>query len=363
MCMSTGRWTAEWVIFPLFVCLLVGCDAAGPNDDRTIEGVDFDRLFAPPTAAELEVVERDWARRDVSVRGYTVVDTMQARLAGVSSEVRIVSHTVDGRRHYGAVLAPAGAAPGSLPVLVYLHGGDGGVSLDEVMLVLGIAPALARSFVVVVPSFRSEPLRLGAAVYASEGPPSPWDGDVDDALALVNVALATTPAADAGRVGVLGFSRGATVGMLMAIRDPRIDQVVAFFGPTDLLGTFAQDVVADALRGRPRDLPGLDYLDAAYIQPLKAGDLSIAEARLELLRRSPRYFARHLPQLQLHHGTADPVVPASEARSLDEALRALGRTAPDYEFYLYEGGVHTPLSLAGSLERTADFLQRLLVVA
>ena len=95
------------------------------------------------------------------------------------------------------------------------------------------------------------------------------------------------PAADAENVGVLGFSRGAGVGMLMGIRNPRIDRVVEFFGLTDFFGSFVQDIVEDALRGSLRDLPGLAFLSEMYIQPLKRGELTIPEVRSELIRRSP----------------------------------------------------------------------------
>jgi hypothetical protein len=145
----------------------------------------------------------------------------------------------------------------------------------------------------------------------------------------------------------------------MAIRDPRIDVVVEFFGPTDFFGPFVQEVVEEALLGTPRDLPGLAYLDQRFIQPLKDGQLAIGDVRLELVRRSPVYYAQQLPQLQVHHGTADAVVPVGEAERLIEVMSALGRGAPGFEAYLYPDGEHDPLTLDGSIERTLEFLGRL----
>ncbi len=211
----------------------------------------------------------------------------------------------------------------------------------------------------VAPSFRSEPLTFNTLQYVSGGDPSPWDRDVDDALALLNATLETTPEADPARIGVLGFSRGACVGLLMAIRDPRIDLVVEFFGPTDFFGPFVQEVVEEALRGQPRDLPGLDYLNRTFLQPLKSGELTIEDVRPELLRRSPVYFASHLPQVQVHHGTADDVVPVGEAQRLIEVMQQLGRAPPEFEYYLYFGGGHNPLELPGSIQRALAFLGRL----
>src|SRR5690606_34274732 len=161
--------------------------------------------------------------------------------------------------------------------LVYLHGGDRGVGLDgEVLLALSLVPVLAEEFVVVVPSFRAEPLHYAGRTYHSDGPPSPWDRDVDDALALLNTALQTTPSADPGRIAALGFSRGGAVAMLMGVRDPRVEAIVEFFGPTDFTGAFVQDLVEEALRGTLRPLPGIDDLDQTIIQPLKAGRLDVA---------------------------------------------------------------------------------------
>ncbi len=82
--------------------------------------------------------------------------------------------------------------------------------------------------------------------------------------------------------------------------------------------------------------------------------------RPELVRRSPVYFADRLPDLQIHHGTADEVVPVGEAERLIEVMVALGRGEPDFESYLYPGGTHNPLTLSGSIPRSQSFLGRLL---
>jgi dipeptidyl aminopeptidase/acylaminoacyl peptidase len=253
-----------------------------------------------------------------------------------------------------------GADPGSLPILVYSHGGDQGENLDlSLLFIPTILGSAIDDFVFVVPSFRSEPLRFAGTTYQSDGEPSPWDWDVDDALSLVEVALATTPEADPERIGVLGFSRGANVAMLMAIRDPRIDTVVEFFGPTDFFGSFVRVVVEDALAGTVRNLPGADFLNSEFIQPLNSGLLTEDEVRLEMLRRSPVYFANRLPELQVHHGTEDVVVPVEEAQRLIQVMQGLGRGEPGFQHFIYEGGGHDPLSLSGSLSRTQAFLARL----
>ncbi len=355
-------WSALQRCAPLILVLSACSDGAGP--DRIVAGVNLDELFAPPTAAEVAAVRDEWGGRDVSARDVEIVKSDTVSGGTVTDvSVRVVAHTVGGVLHYGAVAVPSGATSASLPLLVVGHGGDGGIDIDDALLLLGFGLGDAvDDFVFVVPSFRSEPLFFQGTEFRSGGDPSPWDWDVDDALALLSAAGEIAPEADTSRIGVVGFSRGAGVGLLMAERDPRIDAVVEFFGPTDFFGTFVQDVVEEALRGMPRNLPGLAYLDAQFIQPLKRGELTIQDVRPELVRRSPVYFVDRLPQVQVHHGTADATVPVSQAERLIEVMQADGRHAPAFEYYLYTGGGHNPLSLPGSLDRTVAFLRRTLGV-
>jgi len=343
---------------------LAGCDDSTGPQDNIVEGVNLTQLFAPPTEVEIDAVLADWATRDVSAQNVQVelVDTVTIGTTDLT--ISIVSHTVGGVKHYGAVMEPHGAAAGSLPLLMYSHGGDNGIDVDELVpLIPIILGDLADDFVLVAPSFRDEPLIYDGTTYQSGGPASPWDYDVDDALALINAVLdGLAPAADAGRVGVVGFSRGACVGLLMAERDASVDLVVEFFGPTDFFGPFVQDVTEEALRGELRDLPGLEFLNDEYIQPLKRGEKTIQQVRDQMVRRSPVYFADLLPQVQVHHGTDDETVSVGEAERLIEVMVGLGRGEPEFESYIYEGGAHHPLTLSGSIPRTQAFVSRLLAL-
>jgi acetyl esterase/lipase len=352
------------ILINLFLpVLLAACSDSptGPKPtDNIVEGVNLTQVFRAPSAAEISAVSDEWETRDVSARDVQVMRTAAQTVGGTTVTVRIVAHTVGGYRHFGAVIAPLDKPFGSLPILVYSHGGETGENLS---LTLSFLPSqlagLVGEFVVVVPSFRSEPLIYGGNAYVSEGPPSPWDYDVDDALALLNAAIEITPSADPTHIGVVGFSRGAGVGMLMAIRDPRIDAVVEFFGPTDFFGSYIQTLTEEALRGHPRNLPGLNYLNSAFIQPLKQGTITIADFRREMVRRSTVLFAGSLPQLQIHHGTADSVVEVTQAQSLIDAMTHLGRGEPEFEYYLYDGSGHDFTTMTGSLARAAAFLERL----
>ncbi len=333
----------------LALAVLAGCAPrlSGEASDRLLAA-----LFAPPTAAETAQVEAEWAARDTRPRDVRVEQT---RDYADGSRVLVVSHTTGAgaARHVGAVRLPPRAAGRRLPVLLVGHGGDDGTSLG------GFEPgAFARDWVQVLPAFRGERLRtglplVGAAVRAG-GTASPWDRDVDDALAFLSAALAAVPEADAGRVAALGRSRGAGVVLLAAARDARLRAVVSVFGPTDFFLPDVQRLARRALRV-PVRLPGAGFLADSVLFAVRDGRLPLPEARRALLRRSPAAFAARLPPVQTHHGARDTRVPVAHSARLDAALRAAGRAS---ELFVYPEGRHASRSLAGHRARAEAFLAR-----
>lgn len=309
-----------------------------------------DVLFVPPTAAEICAVEVEWARRDTRSHDARV----EWRGQGRGGTTLVLSHVVDGFRHYGAVRIPAGAAGRRLPVLVIAHGGDKGTSGYNFIR----SGPIAEGWVQVLPSYRSERLAVRALRrYRSEGRPSPWDRDVDDAMALLSTVLQQVPEADSARIGVWGRSRGGGVGLLMAIRDPRVKGVVDFFGPTDFYLPEVRHLADRALRSRIPRLPGAGYLADSVLFALRDGRTTTDRARSELLRRSPVYFAHRLPPTQIHHGTRDDEVPIVHSQTLADALARRGRTSPLWELHTYPGGGHRPHTLPGARDRAEAWLQ------
>ena len=181
-------------------------------------------------------------------------------------------------------------------------------------------------------------------------------------MSLLSVALEQAPELDGERIALLGISRGGGVSLLTGARDRRIDAVVEAAGPTDLFDGYAREITEEALAGTLRDLPGLDYLNETVIQPWQRGELSNAEARIEMLRRSAAYFVGRLPPVQLHHGTADQVVAVSQAHRLIGAMEEAGKGADEFDPNIYEGAGHSLLELvnAGAATRAADFLRPIL---
>ena len=316
--------------------------SASQTFDVTVEAADapdLDVLFAPPTAAEIAQVEADWATREPEVSGVTLeLDTL---LSAMALRVRVFSHTVGGIRHYGAVATPSEQTEaGSLPVVIVAHGETAGADGNRALQLNALLGLQGLTAALVIPSYRSEPLRIVGREFLSEGPASPWDLAVDDALSLLSVVLEEVEELDGERIAVLGDKGGGAVGLLAAARDDRIDVVVEISGPTDFFGEYAREVFEEALAGELRDLAGLEDLNEAVIQPWHRGELSNAEARLELVRRSPVYFVDHMPPVQLHHATGDAVVAVSQAERLIDAMDEAGKTEAEFEHNLYDGDSH-----------------------
>lgn len=321
---------------------------------------ELDLLFASPSQAEIDAISADWAARDYSAASVRVELSEALSLSGTAATLRVVSHVVAGERHYGAIVVPDGAPDESLHLVSYLHGGDNGTSLNDLQFVGSALGELTDSFVYVVPSFRSEPLRHGSRTWVSEGAPSLWDYDVDDAMALVSVAFGMTPEAEPGSYSIIGGSRGAGVALLVGARDERVERLVAFFGPTDFFDEWVREIVREAALRMPRQLTGVAHLDSTIIQPFIRGEMTRAGARLELVRRSPVLYAADLPSVQLHHGVLDEVVAVSQAESLIRTMEELGREPPDFEAYIYDDGGHDYFTLQMAVERAVEFISRVL---
>lgn len=322
---------------------------------------DLSDLHAPPTQAEIDAVKAEWATRDHGVYNWTVVSTLT--MGGGAFNVDIVSHEVGGNVHYAAVRYPENYDPTeSYPVLIFNHGGASGVNVAA----LGQFQATCyRSFFVGLPSFRSEELRTGnltnpPEIYTSGGVQSEMDGDTDDALSLLTGILAL-PGADANRVGVLGGSRGGGVSHLMSAKDDRIQRASIFYGATDhmtLPGLQAkmEDYVDNGGGLKPPEAAVYTYGVAPYLD----GTLTLAEARLELLRRSVVYFVDELPLPYLvQHSDDDLVVTVNHSQLLAAEFAATGISSPDFEYFEYTGYGHTLPAASGAPALQENFLCQL----
>jgi tetratricopeptide (TPR) repeat protein len=306
-------------------------------------------VFAKPARAEIAAVEKDWATRDLKPSGIQEELRSTVSIADRTFNVRIVSHLVHGSRHYGAIIFPANAQPKSLPVIIETKG----VSPSYFPLDLEnlAAPRMmaddADRFVYVVPTFRGEVLNFNGKTFTSAGDRTDaLDGATDDTIALLNVALETTPEADGSRICAFGHSRGGTVAMLTGIRDKRIDCVANWAGPTDWFyamgtnGWTEQELWAEALRTRASvfEIGGQNV--ERFLKRAIDGKATLADVRLRMIASSPLYFAHRLPISQHHYGLEDPSVPVRNGRRLIDALRAHKIPPIRYQSFFYPDQGH-----------------------
>lgn len=318
---------------------------------------DLTQLFAPPTPPELAAVRADWASRPLVVDGYRLEAT---GLDGRGDTIHVISHLVDGQRHYGALRFPQNYTPGgSHPLFVMCHGGLAGVDLDEIGNALATFPGqcVEADAFLLIPSFRGEDLVTPfAGTFSSGGPPSWADRDVDDTRALLSAALENYPEIDEARIGSYGISRGAAVAMIMSARDNRVRSVVDLFGFTDLSLPSVR-LRLDEIQNQGVQPMGIGRVAwESSAGPYLAGTMTLQEARLAWIRRSACYFASDMRAVQAHHGLADTQVDSSHTAVLLDALNLAGLTSPDVEGFFYPGGLHGLSSLPGNGDRAEAYM-------
>ncbi|MFT6108157.1 MAG: hypothetical protein ACJA2W_001067 [Planctomycetota bacterium] len=318
---------------------------------------DLSDLFAAPTSAEIAQVRADWATRQPVVAGYQVEATGND-VQGIRFDV--VSHIVEGQRHYGAVRYPRNYVAGQpYSTLVVCHGGLNGVGAEESANFILSLPGICvdENYFLLIPSYRGEPLQTNfAGTFLSGGNPSWADRDVDDVASLLSSVQANIPDMDHARVGAWGISRGAAVAMLLAARDDRIRRIVDLFGFTDFSLPSVQSQLDLILNQgvQPSGIGRVAY--ESFVFEWLSGTMSLAEARQAWIRRSACYFASTMPPIQAHHGLQDTAVDPSHTQVLLGALSSLGLGAPDVEGFFYPNGMHGINSLVGLGARVEPYI-------
>ena len=327
---------------------------AGPQDPGGGWQLSFETeaLFAAPSTEEMDSVRLEWAQRDLRPAGVEFVAEEAVEIQGGRFRRLVLSHEVEGERHFGVVLVPEGSEPGCCPVVLELRGVSAHYSpldVDRARVPLILDQDLSR-VILVLPSFRGNTIIVSGESYLSEGTPTrAWDGATDDALALLNVVLQQVPEADGDRVCAYGKSRGGTVALLVGERDPRVDCVVDWAGPSgwfEHMGTFGwtiQEQVEWALREEWEPGHGWgssdQFIDHFLLDAI-AGEGDLGQTRRQVLASSPLYFVDFLPAAQLQYGVEDRSVYVANALALRDALESRKSSAPTFEVVLHEGVGH-----------------------
>lgn len=312
---------------------VAACDS-GENDppddppgDEVVAGVNLTQLFAPPTDAEEDAVRATFAARDAaraSLYDVTLEDDALTADDGAELHVYAVRESASGDvLAYGAVRLPD--VPSSdvrqRPVLLVLPE-DGPVDAEAAIAALPFASSLREDYVYAVVAYRGQALTAGRREFTSPADPAAaYDLDTDDALALLDAVRTSEDLVEREEVGVFGYGRGGGVALLVESRPSTqalLDLVVELAGPTDFfLQSVRDDTRAYLTNGSTGRLPAFGDVATTVLAPLRDGGLTPSEARLALLRRSPRYFTAPPPFIVAAHGLLDSVVPVGHGDVLD----------------------------------------------
>lgn len=321
----------------LLALLLASCDSTETTtppppepESPIVAGVDLDVLLAPPTSADLQAITNNLAERAEDVVLLSTQFEEAHRYGGATLRVFSFGTAYPGGlgRMYGAVWVPD--AEGPVPVLVVVPDGDGDVSLDD-FLTSGPFTTVGETFAQVVFVPPGSALRIGGATYTGgpfQGPAHVLsDFEVDLTRAFLRDLLAPSGSPlDAGRIGYVGFGRGGSVALLMATRPalpnasfaPRVVAALAPF--TDYTAPSFRNVVRRLLLDQQPEFPGSEDLAKRVLHPLRDGERSMGDARRDLLRRSPIFWAGALPSLYLRHGADDFVIGSDHSARLADAV-------------------------------------------
>ena len=289
----------------------------------------------PPAAAtpiaEIAVVDASAAAHPMSIealrsRSYEGSDFVveQVLEPGSNYDRYVVSYLSDGLKIYAMMTIPRGEKPPTgYPVVIFNHGYIPPAEYRTTERYVAYVDAFARNgYIVIKSDYRGHGSSEGSAESAYGSPA--YVIDVLNALASAR----RYPDADPNRIGMWGHSMGGYITLRAMVADQNIKAGVIWAGVVasyaDLFeswfgrgGTGRSSGWRSALieaQGTPSDNP-------AFWNGLSANS----------------YLADLTGPVQIHHGTGDATVPYAYSVTLDEQIRAAGRSV---ELFLYPGDDH-----------------------
>lgn len=296
----------------LFILLafIAGCDSSSSspvpsNPDNYVNPDTF--VYRPVTEEDLTHVTSTWAVRDLAPKDVELIYQEDQETYSVA----IASHTVAGKLHHVAIISPNPLPSEPIPVVIHTSGLNQRDPRVYVQYYIDNYPQPhpLASFIQIIPSFRGQTLLHKDQFLTSRGNfCDAWDGPTDDTIASLNVVASLMPEGNYEKVLVAGGSRGATVALILAARDARVNTVLATASPVDFYRT------------QIRDLFGDQYKCHFFTHKTEE------EARFTMLTASPVYF-QPKPETEnvfLFHGEFDETVALWNAEEMNDHLYGLG---------------------------------------
>ncbi len=305
----------------------VGYEVASDYPIVREPGMSIATLLAEPTVEEIGSVVAEWKAKDFSPRGVRVVF---AERYPNGDSLKVISHLVHGRLHYGLIKIPSGVKVKEAPILLVLNGGGADVDVVDAdnihRIVSGVCRDVLNRYVLVAPSFRGDVIRGRGFCFRSEGYTGDvWAGAAEDAAYFLEAAKASYGASPDSRVMAIGISRGATVGLILGSLTDKTDHVISISTHTDFMNenAFYSERV------------GSDYAKV-FFTPHTSAD----SVRRRILTSSPLYFADQLPSFEIHQGTEDLLTTVHHAKRLEEKLYSMNRGDSTFKVHYYSGKGH-----------------------
>ncbi len=322
--------------------LLAGCFAGDARPPLTPVPVDLDLSAGLTEGTAPHPLSIAALRQRAYDGGEFEID--QQLEPGINYSRAIASYRSDGLKIYALLTVPlTPRPPGGYPVVIFNHGyipPDQYVTTERYV---AYVDAFARSgYIVIKSDYRGHG--------RSEGMPESAYGSSAYTIDVLNAAAAARrlPDADPNRIAMWGHSMGGYITLRAMVVDPDIKAGVIWAGVVD---SYADMFTRWFSRGGSRRSWLSDTVEMY-------GDPQVNPAFWASLSANS-YLSEISGPLQLHHGTGDAVVPYVMSVTLDEQMRAAGRTV---ELFLYPGDDHNiSANRDGALALSVVFFDRYVV--
>lgn len=312
--------TLATILLLLLLSFAAIADTAESFEYRAVTPSDLDRVLA------------DWANRDTSAQNVLIVHDEHRD----DFRLIIVRHDVGSRAHFSALLVPDVEDLSATPVVVLPDGleqHNPAYDIDiQIQKHQSFEPLdqyepleTMKGFIQVLPALRGRTLNYNGTGWFSRGDfCDAFDGATDDSMAALSAAEHLFPEANFRKVLVWGGSRGGNTALLMAVRDARVNTVIAAAAPVDFYREEWQ--VGDSDQNR------CQFFD----------DKSEQESRTRMLASSPLFFEPHknLENAFLHHDRGDDIFPVWNAQEMAAHLESHSVQVTQY---IYDTQAHSAM--------------------
>ena len=309
-------------------------------------------LFAKPTADEVHAALVEWKNTSYLATDWEESEFRPEKMKGVS-------HLVDGDRHHAMVVYPQEFSENqNYATIVFCHGLGGGGIRREVPALRRRIPA-SRECILLIPGFRGHALSLiDARRLQSEGEPGDVQAEVTDAMALLDMVSAEISQVDMSRLIAVGTGSRGAVAMQLAVRDDRVDAVIAMEADTDC---FQLDIqLANSRAEETGTLPTARLARTVWDEIAKlvlAGSVDLPTARKQLLSLSPSRFVKHLPPIRVYYGAFASDYDIQQAYAFRERYSRDGRWPQFYAFEHFADGPEDWKTIWATQRSTGRFLR------